>query len=74
MHSDADKANADLVGRLRVKAAMLRLGERIAFGSDADALEGAADAIEALLHRNRQLSCPQPGWLPDQWLGYGKVD
>jgi hypothetical protein len=39
---------ADLVRRLRVKAGMLRMGERIAFGSDADALEDAADAIERL--------------------------
>jgi hypothetical protein len=65
---------ADLVRRLRTKAGMLRMGEPIAWGSDADALEEAADAIEALLHKNRQLSCPQPGWLPDQWLGFGKVD
>lgn len=51
MHSDVDKAKADtadLASRLRVKAAMLRLGERIAFGSDADALEDAADAIAEL--------------------------
>lgn len=51
MHSDVDKAKADtadLASRLRLKAAMLRLGERIAFGSDADALEDAADAIAEL--------------------------
>ena len=65
---------ADLVRRMRIKADMLRMGEPIAFGSGADALDEAADAIEALLHRNRQLSRPQPGWLPDQWLGFGKVD
>jgi len=51
MHSDVDKAKADtadLASRLRLKAAMLRLGERIAFGSDADALEDAADSIAEL--------------------------
>jgi hypothetical protein len=43
-----DTETADLGSRLRLKAAMLRLGERIAFGSDADALEDAADAIAKL--------------------------
>ena len=43
-----DTDTADLVRRMRVKADMLRMGEPIAFGSDADALEDAAEAIERL--------------------------
>lgn len=42
---------AELVERLRIKAAMLRMGEPIAFGSDADAIETAADAITSLSQR-----------------------
>ena len=44
--TDAD--TADQVKRLRIKSDMLRMGEPIAFGSDADALDEAADAIERL--------------------------
>jgi len=43
-----DTDTAEHVRRLRIKADMLRMGEPIAFGSDADALDEAADAIERL--------------------------
>jgi hypothetical protein len=39
---------ADLVRRLRTKAGMLRMGEPIAWGSDADAIEEAADIIDRI--------------------------
>ena len=44
-----DKEIADQVTHLRVKANMLRMGERIAFGSDSYALECAAETIERLI-------------------------
>jgi hypothetical protein len=44
-----DKEIADQVTRLRIKANMLRMGERIAFGSDSYALECAAETIERLI-------------------------
>jgi hypothetical protein len=43
-----DTDTADQVKRLRIKSDMLRMGEPIAFGSDADALGSAADIIERL--------------------------
>ena len=43
-----DTDTADQVKRLRIKSDMLRMGEPIAFGSDADALGSAADTIERL--------------------------
>lgn len=39
---------SDLPKRLRIKASMIALGERIAWGSDTALMEEAADAIEAL--------------------------
>jgi hypothetical protein len=44
-----DKETADQVTHLRIKANMLRMGERIAFGSDSYALECAAETIERLI-------------------------
>jgi hypothetical protein len=43
-----DTDTTDQVKRLRIKVGMIRMGERIAFGSDADALDEAADTIERL--------------------------
>lgn len=39
---------SDLPKRLRIKASMIALGERIAWGSDTALMEEAADVIEAL--------------------------
>lgn len=39
---------ANLIERLNIMSGMLRMGERIAFGSDADALEEAATALQEL--------------------------
>ena len=39
---------SDLPRRLRIKASMIALGERIAWGSDTAIMEEAADMIEAL--------------------------
>jgi hypothetical protein len=49
-----DKEIADQVNHLRVKADMIRMGERIAFGSDSYALECAAETIERLI---RERAC-----------------
>ena len=49
-----DTDTADLVRRLRTKAGMLRMGEPITFGSDADALDDAADTIERLTRERDQ--------------------
>jgi chromosome segregation ATPase len=38
----------DLPKRLRIKAGMIQLGERIAWGSDAEIMEEAADEIERI--------------------------
>lgn len=40
---------SDLPKRLRIKAGMIKFGERIAWGSDTAIMEEAADVIEALL-------------------------
>ena len=42
------EAMSDLPKRLRIKASMIALGERIAWGSDTALMEEAADVIEAL--------------------------
>lgn len=36
----------DLVNRLRIKASMIEMGERIAWGSDSELMREAADYIE----------------------------
>jgi len=39
---------SDLIKRAKIKAGMLRMGEPIAFGSDADIIEELIDEIRAL--------------------------
>lgn len=53
---------SDLPKRLRIKASMIALGERIAWGSDTALMEEAADVIEALSERDkpRDLLTAQP--------------
>lgn len=41
---------SDLVGRLRIKAGMIEMGERIEWGSDTALMREAADALEAAAH------------------------
>lgn len=46
---------SDLVKRLRIKAGMIEMGERIAWGSDSALMREAADALEL---------AAQPKWRP----------
>jgi len=52
---------ASLTKRLEIKAAMIRMGEPIAWGSDADALEEAADTIERLTRERDQANAAAEG-------------
>lgn len=54
-HPETAPARAELIERLRIKSAMLRMSEPIAFGSDADALDEAADALSTLLQERDEL-------------------
>lgn len=47
--SSDSQAMSDLPKRLRIKASMIALGERIAWGSDTAIMEEAADMIESLI-------------------------
>lgn len=43
----------DIISRLRIKAGMIQMGERIAWGSDSDLMYEAADMIEQMLARQQ---------------------
>lgn len=43
----------DIISRLRIKAGMIQMGERIAWGSDSDLMYEAADMIEQLMARQQ---------------------
>lgn len=46
---------SDLPKQLRIKAGMIHMGERIAWGSDTTLMEEAADLIEQLQNENEQM-------------------
>lgn len=46
---------SDLPKQLRIKASMISMGEKIAWGSDSAIMEQAADLIEQLQQRNAEL-------------------
>lgn len=48
---------SDLAQRLRTKADMIMLGERIAFGSDAELMREAADALDVHAGVKRKSGC-----------------
>lgn len=53
----------DLVNRLRIKAGMIQMGERIAWGSDSDLMYEAADMIERMMASEEQYT---PADMADQ--------
>lgn len=54
---------SDLVGRLRIKAGMIEMGELIAWGSDSALMREAADALE----ENAKFRAELGQWAVDGW-------
>lgn len=53
-----DMAQTDIIKRLRIKAGMIQMGERIAWSSDSDLMYEAADVIEQLMARDEEQYTP----------------
>ena len=58
-----DMVQTDLIKRLRIKAGMIQMGERIEWGSDSGLMYEAADVIEQLMARDEQYT---PADMADQ--------